>query len=167
MRIDNEDYFHGAALVQVARHNSCSGVVGVKPADGGVRGMFLVNTFTALCLRFARVPIRRSRSTYLFKFDEPALDALYRLTSEFPAVFLGFVCEPVGHICCLALDDFRKLHDLRQQAEGSRQGQCFDLLVDATRRKQFHVYVRHPRKRKTRLDQVIVPRDAFPGRIFA
>ena len=110
MKIDNKDFFHGAALTKITEHRSFTAL---NKADAKY-GHYLVNTDRRLLTKHSEKP----RPPWQFTFNSDDLEILrYDRDSGFIS-FVVLVCGKVS-ICLLDESEYSALIDLNSSSQQS------------------------------------------------
>lgn len=160
--IDDDQMFHGAALVQIAEYPAFKAIN--RFGNTAARGAFRINTDTGLYLKHASHPTDSHRE-YAFTFSKKNLSDLKYLRTQCSTLFLGLVCVKAKQICCISADEFDK-HVERRRKELGRPEDQYQLLVTMPHGRSFRVYVNAPRKKRLSLKQQKVSRNRFPKALF-
>jgi len=83
-----------------------------------------------------------------------------------PDVYLALICVEGREICCLQYAQLTTLVAARRNARGADESQ-YTVLVKMPFRREFRVYVNEPGRKNIMLGEVLVPRRAFPDRLFS
>lgn len=164
MKINYEHLYHGAALNQIAEDPHFTAINAFKVSGQISRSAFRVNDDIGVYLKYCSKPTG-SFDEYKFTFQQDNLQELSLLAKRCGQVFLALVCVEDGHICCLRYPEFEKLIQLRRKSKGSDESQ-YQLLVVLPERKSFRVYVNPAGKKKRKLGEKTISRNAFPSQIF-
>lgn len=165
MKINDDHMYHGAALTQIAEHPQFTAINSFKHNGATSRSSFIINTDIGVYLKYA-TKARRPFDEFSFTFLTPNLGELEELESHFQKVYLGLVCVAAKQICAISYDQFNGLLAARREAKGGDES-IYTVLVTVPTRQRFRVYVNQPGERKKSLGTVIVPRNTFPGCLFA
>lgn len=130
----------------------------------------LLNNETTVYFKHATKPKGRDNSEFQFTFSLDDCDYLEGRNKEFGRLFLALICPNAAgypdEVCCLPIDDFQTLRDLRWEKMGDVEN-TFWLTVALSPGKSFRVYADYPGRRKCPLCKpLIVARNDFPNRIF-
>ncbi len=162
MHIDEDQMFHGAALVQIAEYKAFKAINRFE--NTSARGAFRINTNTGIYLKHASKPTVSHRE-YLFTFNKKNLAELEALKVQCSKLFVGMVCVKARHICCISIKEFEK-HIKRRLKNLGRSEDQYQILVTVPHDKSFRVYVNAARKKRLSLKQQIVSRNRFPAVLF-
>jgi len=165
MLIDDQDYYHGAALSQVARHEAFTSINVMKFKGAPSRNAFGVNDDIGIYLKYSSKPTPRYKE-YLFTFTKEHFGTLVALQKKRDRCFIVLACVKDGQICCVSLDQVLNLRKRRNEAIG-RMEDTFCLLAVLPKGKQFRVYVNKPGSKGSMLgESLLVPRKSFPNLLF-
>ena len=165
MKINDDHMFHGAALTQIAEDPRFTAINALKDGQEVSRSAFRINDDIGVYLKYATKPTP-SHDEYVFQFTAQHLEELERIRELVPHAYLALVCVEGREICCLTHAQLKGLVKRRRRAKGEDEEQ-YTILVSMPFRKEFRVYVNAPGRKNTLLGEaILVPRRAFPGRIF-
>jgi hypothetical protein len=167
MKIDLEHQYHGAAIIQIAESQWFTTINAIKRKDGATyRSAYRVNGKIAVFLKYANTRPKGKFKQVQFTFPKKTLKELRELKARGLRVFLGLVCVRARAICCLPLNEFLALLSERKEAAGKGEAQ-YTLHVGVPKRGQFRVSLAYPNSRGyVAGDELLVPRNDFPWRIF-
>src|ERR1700732_1193927 len=115
MHIDEDQMFHGAALIQIAEF---LGFKAINAFEGtSARGAFRINTGTGIYLKHATFPNEAHRE-YVFTFSKKKLDELDALKPQCQHLFIGMICVRAKEICCISIEEFEEHIERRRKALG-------------------------------------------------
>jgi hypothetical protein len=165
MRIDEQQKYHGAALMQIASDPHFTAINAFEIGEEAARSAFLINSGIGIYLKYATTPVSQYEE-YRFTFSSDQLKLLRRLSLKVPHVFLALVCVKGREVCCLPYEVLLELRARRREAKGADEDQ-YMIAVTLHHRKRFHVYINSPGSKGKMLgDAVTISRADFPGRIF-
>jgi hypothetical protein len=162
MHIDDDQMFHGAALVQIAEYGEFKAINRFESTSA--RGAFRINTDIGIYLKHASRPTETHRE-YVFTFNKKNLAELEAIKVQCPKLFVGMVCVKARQVCCISMEEFQK-HIKRRQKDLGRPEEQYQILVTMPHDKGFRVYVNAARKKRLSLKQQIVSRNRFPAVLF-
>ncbi|TKB58124.1 MAG: hypothetical protein E8D49_12115 [Nitrospira sp.] len=120
MKINDDHFYHGAALIQIAEHLQFTAIKAVT-ADGRVsRSSFLVNNDIAVFLKYAEKPTK-TFNEYVFTFYLDHLDEIERIEQKAGKAFVALVCIQARQICCISRDELTDIIEERKRAKGSAE----------------------------------------------
>jgi|TARA_B110000263_G_scaffold225538_1_gene216602 hypothetical protein len=164
MKIDDDQMYHGAALIQVAEQPGFTAINELAINGESHRGAYRVNDGIGLYIKYATSP--NGIEEYLFNFTESHVGRLAAIDSVTDSLFLALVCVKDREICCLGYDQFSELVERRRDALGGDEEQ-YSILVTARTNKSLRVYVNKSGTKNTILgDAVVIKRRDFPRRLF-
>lgn len=145
MKIQEQDVYHGPALMQIVEHPT------FKALNRASRryGHYLVNTDRKVFVKYRK----NARSPWRFVFAADELAALSTALSGGDRVFVCLVC---GHttICALDAEGLRKVIDITASSPQS-------IRVEVPLRGSCHVSGSSGKLRRS------VPHNSFPNKVFA
>lgn len=166
MKINDEDLFHGAALIQIAESDSFTGINAFKVGNQRISNAFRVNDSVGLLVKYCSKP--NKYDDYVFNFNGDQQNIIQQLVTSCGAdcVFIALVCVEVGEICCLSYEEFSELIRRRREAKAADEDQ-YTVLITAEDGKSFRANISEPGKRGVRLGQAyLISRNQFPRRLF-
>ena len=175
MKIDDDHLYYGAAVIQIAEHPSFTAINEYARNGKAIRCAYWVNNDIGVYLKYRTKPSRTAywgknetrAHEYLFIFNEESRQTLSKMAKGASSLFVGFVCVKDRQICCLPYSDFEELVERRRRHVGEDERQ-YVVVVSLLEGGQFRVYVTEAAKRNSVLgDPILVPRKAFPERIFS
>lgn len=145
MKIQEQDVYHGPALMQIVEHASFKALNRASRAYGH----YLINTDRQVFTKYRK----SKRPPWQFVFAPDELSAISKAMAGSGSVFVCLVC---GHetICSLDAAEFRQVVDLAATTQQS-------ISVDVPLGGSCHVSGSHGKLRRT------VPHNAFPNKVFA
>jgi hypothetical protein len=145
MKIQEQDIYHGPALMQIVEHRSFKALNRASTNYGH----YLVNTDRQVFVKYRKT----KRSPWQFIFAPDELSALSKAMSGAGSVFMCLVC---GHftICALNAKEIFQLVDLTEASQQS-------IRVEVPSGGSCHVSGSKGKLKKT------VPHNSFPEKIFA
>ena len=165
MKINDDHMYQGAALAQIAEERRFTAINAFKDGQEVSRSAFRINDDIGIYLKYATKPTP-SYEEYVFQFAAQHLEELERISGLVPRAYLALVCVEGREICCLKYQQLKKLVARRRRAKGGEEDQ-YTVLVRMPFRKEFRVYVNAPGRKNTLLGKpILVPRRAFPDKIF-
>ena len=166
MHIDDDHKYHGAALIQIAEDPRFTAINSMMLGRRVCRNAYRINDSIAVYLKYASKP-NKSHREYVFTFHKSHLAELKQIDEKANSTFLALVCVEARQICALTYGELTRLVARRKKAKGSVEDQ-YVLLVTAETRQQLRVYVNDPGTRNTMLgNPIVVPRNAFPSKVFS
>lgn len=144
MKIQEQDVYHGPALMQIVEHSSFKALNRASSRYGH----YLVNTDRQVFTKYRKT----KRSPWQFVFTPDELSALSRAISGGGRVFVCLVC---GHttICALNADELAQVIDV---TAGSQQS----IRVEVPQGGSCHVSGSKGKLKRT------VPHNSFPDKVF-
>ena len=167
MKIDANDLHYGAALKQIADDRSFKSINADREGGNKSRCSFRVNADIGVYIRSGTEPKTRFQH-YVFNFKQDNLREIAALAARCPKTFVVLVCLKDAEICVIRHQELLNLIDLRQQEVGGDEEQ-YNIQVTIPKGQSMRVYMNKPGSKKLIVGKspMIVPRDAFPKRIFA
>ncbi|WP_157650906.1 hypothetical protein [Burkholderia ubonensis] len=145
MKIQEQDFYHGAALTQITEHKSFKAL---NTAGTGHYGHYLINTDRHVFIKYRTG--RGPAWNHVFSVGE--LKALEAVCAKQEMVWLGLVCGGVT-VCVLSKDQIHR-------------------LIDPTNHEQQRIKIEVPPNASCRVSGTlgnlgkVVPHNAFPARLF-
>jgi hypothetical protein len=164
MKIDDDHFYHGAALIQIAEYPQFKAINSLKLNKRVLRTAYRVNDNIGVYFKYARRPTKRYKEFY-FTFHKEHLKELSDISRVVNKLFLGLICVTGKEICCLLYSQFDKLIQRRRKAKKADEDQYL-ILVTIPQGKSLRVYVNPPGEKGKMLGEMIIPRRNFPDRLF-
>jgi len=166
MHVHDDHMYHGAALIQIAEHEQFTAINALKIQGEVIPVAYRINDDIAVYLKYASKPSANKFKEYPFTFKEDQLEELESIFEANQKLFIALVCVKDRCICCISYDQLKDLLQRRKDAKGVIEEQ-YAVLVTASKRKAFRVYVNAPgKKNKTLGTALVVARNRFPVAIF-
>jgi hypothetical protein len=144
MKIQEQDIYHGAALMQIVEHDSFKAL---NKADARY-GHYLVNKDIRLWIKYAS----SENGPWQFTLNNTDLEAIDGDRTMDRTVYLVLICGKHS-ICCLDASELANLVDFSAKQQW--------IKVDSPPKKQLHVTGSEFRR-----SQINVPHKRFPHHIF-
>lgn len=165
MKIRMEHQYLGAALLQVAEHDSFTAINPLKIGNNKINNAFLINTDTCLFLKYGQEP-KQNTDEYQFTFTADHLAAIRHASEVKPKIFIGLVCVEDQEICCLDLDQFNSMIDARTASYGEAED-SYQVLVTVPENKSLRAYTNAAGRRGVIAGrEYIISRKRFPECLF-
>lgn len=165
MKIDDDHFYHGAALIQVAEHTKFTAINSLKIGEETYTNVYRVNDDVAVYIKYATNP-NKSHSEYAFTFQRDHLESLKEIAGHCKSTFLALVCVKDRIICCLSYKELCDLIAMRKKIKGEEENQ-YAILVTAPTRKNLRVYINAPGVKGQMIGEpLLVPRNRYPDVIF-
>jgi hypothetical protein len=172
MYIDDDHYYYGAAIIQIAEDESFTAINDYQENDEAVECAYRVNGDIGLHLGYRTKVVQTYKedkkpvNEYHFAYDDNSLRLLDRMSKRYKKLFLGLVCVPDRQICCLAFAELEELITARRQAKGNVESR-YTIHVALPKGREFRVFVNPPREKNKFLEpRIKIAQKAFPTRIF-
>ncbi len=158
MKIQDEQHFLGAALMQISEDDRFSSINPLIVGGKKIANGFLINDNTALFLRYRRKGEERN---YRFKFTAEHLDDIVQAPiKKLERVVLGLVCVEDREICCV---DLAQLTGMMHFRDGPviDEDAAYTITVIADENCSFRVAGKEPGGKFTHAE-VVIARNRFP-----
>jgi len=153
-------------LLQIAEHPQFTAINPLELGERNLRVAYKVNDDIAVYLKYASRPVGRYRE-YVFTFSAAHLADIYDVRNSLPCTFIALVCVADREICCLSEAELRSMV-LARESELGEEEENVTVLVSIQQGKSLRAYVNVPGQRKGEALEVhVVPRSAFPAKLFA
>ena len=172
MHIDEDHLYYGAAVIQIAEHESFTAINDHREQGAPIECVYKVNHDKWVYLKYRT---KRSRSytdegsryyEYQFIFNRDSLAQIERLHAQNTPVFLGLICVQDREICCLSHAELLDLVGRRRRSRGIDEDQHV-IYVSLREGGAFRCFVARPNTKGRRIGKPLtVARKKFPGRIF-
>ncbi|MGM0693362.1 MAG: hypothetical protein ACQEUN_08115 [Pseudomonadota bacterium] len=164
MKINDDHMYHGAALTQVAEHEQFTAINAFESGYGISRSSFLINHDVGLFIKYATNP-KGPYKEYVFTFNNSHLKELEEVEARSNRTFIALVCVKDRQVCCLSKEELSKMVEEREQEKGAKEA-SYNVLVTCPKNKKLRAYMNAPGKKKTKLTDHLLSRNAFPGVLF-
>jgi hypothetical protein len=165
MKIHDDHFYHGAALIQIAEHKQFTAINALNLRGEKHRNAYLINDRIGVFLKYCVKP-NRSYKEYTFTFSLDHLRSLEQIRSKVGVLFLVLVCVKGREICCLTYQEFSTFVEMRRAYKGEEENQ-YVLKITIPKGKSIRAYVDAPGQKKTILgDPIVVARNRFPNVLF-
>lgn len=166
MKIDKDQFYHGAALIQIAEHEKFTAINALHVGGIKYENAYRINDSSAVFLKYASKP-RPPHSEYVFTFKEEHLGQLNLISKACEHVYIPLICVHDKEICCITYGQLQDLIELRRSEKGSLEPQ-YTVLVTAAAGKKLRIYVNAPGMKGRLLGEpILVGRNEFPNIIFS
>lgn len=166
MKIDKDQLYHGAALIQIAEHEKFTAINSLYLKEERYNNSFRVNTDIAVYLKYATNP-KKPYNEYQFNFKSDHLSDLKEISHHCSCVYIVLVCVGASEICCISYGQLNDLVKLRRGAKGAPEEQ-YTILVTAPHNKSLRVYVNAPGEKKKIIgEELVIARGDFPNILFS
>ena len=166
MKIHDDHLYHGAALLQIAEHPEFTAINPLELGERNLRVAYKVNDNIAIYLKYATRPTGRYKE-YVFTFSAAQLADIYNVRMLLSSIFIALVCVADREVCCLSEAELRSMVMARESEIGDEEDSV-TVLVSIQQGKSLRAYVNVPGQRKGEALEVhVVPRGAFPAKLFA
>jgi hypothetical protein len=164
MKIADDHFYHGAALIQIAEYPQFKAINPLKLNRRVLRTAYKVNNDIGVYFKYARKPTKPYKE-FCFTFHREHLKELSDISQAIDKLFLGLVCVTGKEICCLSYPQFNKLIQGRKKEKKADENQ-YTILVTIPEGKNMRVYVNPPGEKGKKLFEQKVPRNSFPAELF-
>ncbi|NOR80912.1 MAG: hypothetical protein GQ529_08785 [Methyloprofundus sp.] len=164
MNIKDDHMYHGAALIQVAEHESFTDINSLKVNGNKNHNTYKINDEIGLYLKYASKETE-PHNEYGFTFSAQQLKDLIEINKTTSKLFIALICVKSREICCLEYSKLLKLIRTRKKVKKAKENQ-YIILVTVPEGKSLRVYINAPDVKNTMLGEKIIPRNAFPEQIF-
>ncbi len=146
MKIQDQDIYHGSALMQIVEYPSFKAL---NKADDGKYGHYTINDGLRLFVKYRK----HSRSPWQFTFQPDELTAINADIASGAKTFVCLVCGD-NTICCLTGGELQHLLNLQS---GAAQSVKVEVPIGGSQ------HISGPKKAKLRN---AIPHNAFPAKLF-
>ncbi|MCO8161032.1 hypothetical protein NJC38_02560 [Pseudomonas sp. 21LCFQ010] len=165
MKIRTEHQNLGAALMQIAEHDSFTAINPWKVGNIRINNAFLINTDTCVFLKYGNEP-KRNTEEYQFTYTADHLESIRQASQVMHKVFVALVCVEDQEICCLSLDEFNSLIEARRASHGAAED-SYQVLVTVPEGKSLRAYTNASGRRGVVAGrEQVVSRSKFPACLF-
>lgn len=164
MKIRTEHRNLGAALMQIAEHDSFTAINPLRTKAGKVNNAFLINDDTCLFLKYGNEP--RSTGDYQFTFTTAQLDSIRDAHSRYDKIFVGLVCVEDQEICCIDYEQLETIIQARRHTAGVDE-ENYLIFVAVAPGKSMRAYATAANtKNRFACKPVTISRSRFPNGLF-
>ncbi|MFT4275919.1 MAG: hypothetical protein QM576_06130 [Rhodopseudomonas sp.] len=164
MKIRDDHFNHGAALIQIAEHPQFTAINSLRIKSSKYDNAYKVNDDLSIYLKYCSRP--NNRGEYQFTFHKDQLSDLDKISKANNELFLILVCVEGKEICCLPLEKLHELIERRKASNGKAEDQ-YVVLLTIPPGGSLHVYINEPGTKGKKLGKdVVIPRNAFPNALF-
>jgi len=164
MKIEDKQFNHGAALMQVAEHERFTAINELKINGEKSNTAFLVNDDIALYPKYC-TKVKGAAKEYLFNFTAENIQELNEIANRYPKTCIPLICVAGRQICGMTIDDFNELRTRRVKDVGFEEDVISILVVIPSG--SFRVYVNASGKKNTILGKpILIPQNMFPDLLF-
>ncbi|HUD40988.1 MAG TPA: hypothetical protein VMR06_03210 [Dokdonella sp.] len=165
MKIHDDHFYHGSALIQIAENPNFTAINALKLGKNVIRVAYRINDDISVYFKYASKPIGAHKE-YVFTFNKAHLADLAKIAAITPATFVALICVEDREICTLPYAGLQALLKRREKSHGAPEDNL-TVLVTAEAGKSLRAYVNASGKKNTMLGKaLVVSRNAFPGDIF-
>jgi hypothetical protein len=165
MKIRIEHQNLGAALLQIAEHPQFTAINSLQIKTTKINNAFLINTNTALFLKYASGPNNNS-SEYIFTFSAEQMGNIKNMHISYAKLFFGLVCVEDREICCLTYDQFATMIQERKSL-AKQDEESYQILVTVKQGGSLRAYMNAPGKKgQTAGEALVITRKSFPEALF-
>ncbi len=144
MKIEDKQFNHGAALMQIAEHERFTAINELKINGEKSNTAFLVNDDIALYPKYC-TKVKGAAKEYLFNFTAENIQELNEIANRYPKTCIPLICVAGRQICGMTIDDFNELRTRRVKDIGFEEDVISILVVIPSG--SFRVYVNASGKR--------------------
>ena len=167
LKITQKDQYHGAAIIQIAEHDSFTAINSFTLKNGtkSTRS-FKINGKTGIMFKYASRP--NHHHEYIFTFNQEQIEELKELDNMNAQTFFAGVCIQDRDIC---LVDYNTISELIKQRKmlSKKHEDKYNLIVIAKKNHAFRVSMNRPDTKGCHIndkDEYVIPRNDFPQKIF-
>jgi hypothetical protein len=165
MKIEDEQLYHGAALIQIAEAEHFTAINRLTAGGMDLKSVYKINKDIGVFLKYASQP-RSRHDEYVFNFSLENRKELSILRTVVRHIFVALICVESRQICCVTSAEIEALFQTRRTARGYDE-EIVSILCSLPSGKAFRVYVNAPGKRNRLLGEpLLVARNRFPSAIF-
>jgi hypothetical protein len=165
MKIDDDHFYRGAALIQVAEHPNFTAINEFKKRKRKFPNAYKINEDIVIYCKYCKRPTGKYKE-YTFTFTPENLDDLKNIDNIINKLFVVFVCVRARHICIIKYASLMELINIRKKAIG-REENIYTIVIKLPKGKSFRVNMNQPGRKKIYLTEpLIVSRNLFPKILF-
>jgi len=165
VKIDDNHLYHGAALTQIAEHKTFTAINPLEAKGERCGCAFRINSSIGVYIKHDAAGPKGKYKEFTFNFSAEQIEDIEDIASKLQIIFIVLVCFKAKHICVIP---WAELQSLIKEYEGlaGEQKQQYNVLVTAPENSQFRVYLNRPKTKGVAIRKKLIPRNAFPNRIF-
>jgi hypothetical protein len=165
MKIRTEHQNLGAALMQIAEHDSFTAINPLRIRASKINNAFLINSDTCLFLKYGQEP-KSTTGEYQFTFTRDQIAPITEASGIYAKVFIGLVLVEDQEICGLTYDQLRQMIDARAETAGGEEDN-YTILVTANADRRLRAYTGAANRRRVKaLNPLVISRSRFPVFLF-
>ena len=158
MRLEDEQHYLGAALMQIAENDRFSSINPLVMNGQKLKNAFLINETAFLFLKYRH---KGEAKSYRFHFSADHLTSIEMIGGKDTSrVFVGLVCLEDRQVCCLDLEQLTAMMHTRN-GPGINQDADYTVSVMAEDNRMFRVFGRETGGNYQH-DEVKIARNRFP-----
>ncbi|OZY39378.1 hypothetical protein CJF43_23440 [Pseudomonas fragi] len=164
MKIRTQHQNIGAALMQIAEHDSFTAINPLKLRGEKITNAFLINTDTCVFLKYGNEP--KPTGEYQFTFTEEQLLCIEEAEDHYKNVFVCLVCVEAQEICGLTVSELNQMISARKSTVVGDE-ESYQVLVTATQGGRLRAYTNAAGRKLVRaLTPLVISRSRFPAFLF-
>jgi hypothetical protein len=165
MKIRTEHQNLGAALMQIAEHDSFTAINPLRIRASKINNAFLINSDTCLFLKYGQEP-KSTTGEYQFTFTRDQIAPITEAAGIHPKVFIGLVLVEDQEICGLNHAQLKQMIDARAVTAGGPEDN-YTVLVTANADRRLRTYTAAANRRRVKAhDALVISRSRFPAFLF-
>lgn len=164
MNINDDHFYHGAALTQIAEHPKFTTINAFEKSQRISRSSFLINHDIGIFLKYAVKP-NENYGEYLFHFKKSHIRELEAIERWSVRVFIVLICVEGRQICCMPKNVLMEIISHRRSVKGDSE-EYYNLLVTCPAGKKLRAYMNVPGTKKKKLPEHLCSRNSFPHILF-
>ena len=164
MKLNDDHFYHGAALTQIAEHPRFTAINAFENSQGISRSSFLINHDVGIYLKYATKP-NAPYGEYLFNFSRLHLRELKTIEERSKRVYLVLICVEDRQICCIPKDVLMDIILHRKRLKPGNE-ESYNILVTCPKGKKLRAYINAPHKKKVLVGKHLFSRNSFPSILF-
>lgn len=165
MKIRTEHQNLGAALMQIAEHDSFTAINPLRIRANRINNAFLINTDTCLFLKYGQEP-KATTGEYQFTYTRDQLAPIRESAGIYANVFVALVCVEDQEICGLTYGQLMQMIDARRETAGAEE-ENYTILVTANADRRLRTYTAAANRRRVKaLAPLVISRSRFPSFLF-
>lgn len=164
MKIRTQHMTLGAALMQIAEHESFTAINPLRLRGEKVTNAFLINTDTCVFLKYGSEP--KTTGEYQFTFTTDQVLCIEEAEEHYRNVFVCLVCVEEQEVCGLEAAELYRMISARKSTNNGDED-SYQILITAPPGGRLRAYTNAAGRRGVpSLDPLLITRNRFPAFLF-
>ena len=164
MKIRTQHMTLGAALMQIAEHESFTAINPLRLRGEKVTNAFLINADTCVFLKYGSEP--KTTGEYQFTFTTDQVLCIEEAEEHYRNVFVCLVCVEEQEVCGLEAAELHRMISARKSTNPDDED-SYQILITAPAGGRLRAYTNAAGRRGTpALEPLLITRNRFPAFLF-